>query len=611
MSSWVDKFKNIIYSSHREHIIVCDRDNLFSYPELSSGIQEDGYRVINCHSPLDVRISFELNVRNVKEKCIIVAPVGYKPLPDMAISVHFNDIGMKELFPKLDSKALKGLSFNALCTLSNIKHYEELGQDRTLKFLLENLYGLDFDSLTASRAKERVLNALITVLLEKNGVNEALMSYLSTLAKPYFPTLINQGLSKENLLQFIQENWNNFAKGKETGIDFSESSLSKSIGFLFIRDYLVPISVSKEQYESVYAGFRIGLKYNSNEATQIEIQALIEYLNQQLVQLQDLHEEWFTVVQVLAKTANKVLALNSEDQKKSFKEVVNKLNDRFQRYLENNYWSVFTLSGVRKPFVVTRILEYMKAQPEKKKALIVIDGMNYWQWELISEHLRKSGIDCNTKTTMAYIPSITAWSRQAIFKGGKPDLDKDNSNESKLYKDYWKQASYQDFQIHYEKFGANSLLDLNAIGNNIEILGLVCNDLDDIMHGTILGNEQLRQSTLQWIEKIKLERTIMELKNRGFKCFITSDHGNIEAKGINNLKLSDKFGSVSRGKRHIRFTNETLFNGFIEQNKDLKFVTRDLSVYLKDENAFTNEEKVVITHGGSHLWEVLVPFVEI
>lgn len=611
MSSWVDKFKNIIYSSHKEHIIVCDKDNLFSYPELSSSIQEDGYKVINTQSALDVRICYELSVRNVEGKCIIVAPVGYKPLPDIAVSVHFKDIGMKEIFPNLDSKALKGLSFNALCTLSNIKHYEELGQERTLKFLLENLYGLDFDSLTASRAKERVLNALITVLLEKNGVNEALMNYLSALAKPYFPVLANKGLSKENLLLFIQGNWNDFANGVEVGIDFSESTLSKSIGFLFIRDYLIAVSVSKERYESVYSGIRIGLKYNSEEAAQVEIQALIDYLNQQVIQLQDLHEEWFTVVQVLAKTANKVLALNSEDQRNNFKDVVKKLNDRFQRYLENNYWSVFTLSGVRKPFVVTRILEYMKAQPEKKKALIVIDGMNYWQWELISEHLKKEGVDCNTKTTMAFIPSITAWSRQAIFKGGKPDLDKDNSTESKLYKEYWKQASYQEFQIHYEKFGANNPLDFNLINNNVEILGLVCNDLDDIMHGTILGNEQLGQSTLHWIEKVKLESTIKTLKEKGFKCFITSDHGNVEAKGIKNLKLSDKFGSVSRGKRHIRFSNETLFNSFKEQNKDLKFVTKDLSVYLKDETAFTNEEKVVITHGGSHLWEVLVPFVEI
>jgi hypothetical protein len=611
MSSWVDKFKNIVYSSHKEHIIICDKDNLFAYPELSASIQEDGYEVISCQSPLDVRITFELEVRNVPSKYIIVAPATYKPLPDIAVSVHFNDIGMKELFPKLDSKALKGLSFNALCTLSNIKHYEELGQDRTLKFMLENLYGLDFDSLTTSRAKERVLNALITVLLEKNGVNGPLMNYISVLAKPYFPELINQGLSKKSLLQFIQENWNRMAQGIDAGIDFSESSLSKSIGFLFIRDYLFPVTVTKDQYESVAAGLRIGLQYNSNEATKIEIQALIEYLNQQVVQIQNVHDEWFTIVQVLAKTANKVLASNSEDQLLNFKEVVNKLNDRFQRYLENDYWSVFTLSGSRKPFVVTRILDYMKAQPEKKKALIVIDGMNYWQWELISEHLRKAGIESNTKTTMAFIPSITAWSRQAIFKGGKPDLDKDNSTEGKLFKEYWKQASYQDFQIQYGKFSANTPLNLELTGNGTDILGLVCNDLDDIMHGTILGNDQLRQSTLQWIEKIKLENTIQELKNKGFKCFITSDHGNVEAKGIKNLKLSDKVGSVSRGKRHIRFANEILLRGFAEQNKELKFLSRDLSVYLKDETAFTNEEKLVITHGGSHLWEVLVPFVEI
>ena len=611
MSSWVDKFKKTIYSSHKEHVIICDKDNLFSYPELLSSIEEDGYKVIKANSLLDVRINYELKIRNAQGKFILVAPDGYKPLPDISILVHFQDIGIKELFPNLESKALKDLSFNALCTLSNIKHYEELGQERTLKFLLENLYGLDFDSLTSSRAKERVLNALITVLLEKNGVNKSLMNYLSSLATPYFPNLIKQGLSKENLLKFIRERWNDFARGEEIGFDFSESTLSKSVGFLFIRDYLTPVTVSKDRYESVPSVMRIGLTYDSEEASRIEIKSLIDYLNQQVTQLQDIHEEWFTTIQVLAKTANKMLAFHSETEKNNFKDVVKKINDRFQRYLENNYWSVFTLSGVRKPFVVTRILEYMKAQPEKKKALIVIDGMNYWQWELLSEHLKNEGIESITKTTMAYIPSITAWSRQAIFKGGKPDLDKDNSNESKLYKEYWKQGSYQDFQIQYEKFGVNIPLDFTSIHNRVEILGLVCNDLDDLMHGTILGDEQLRQSTLQWIKKIQLEKIIHTIKENGFKCYITSDHGNIEARGIKNLKLTEKVGSVSRGKRHIRFSNETLFNSFKEQNIDLKFGTKDLSAYLKDDTAFTNEEKTVVTHGGSHIWEVLVPFVEI
>jgi PglZ domain len=139
----------------------------------------------------------------------------------------------------------------------------------------------------------------------------------------------------------------------------------------------------------------------------------------------------------------------------------------------------------------------------------------------------------------------------------------------------------------------------------------VCNDLDDIMHGSILGNSQLKTSTEQWIEKSKIVQSISELKAKGFQIYITADHGNIEAIGLKNLTLKEKVGALSRGKRHLHFTNETLLENFLEQNQNLLLGKKGLSVYLKQQEAFTTENSQVITHGGSHLWEVIVPFISI
>jgi hypothetical protein len=75
--------------------------------------------------------------------------------------------------------------------------------------------------------------------------------------------------------------------------------------------------------------------------------------------------------------------------------------------------------------------------------------------------------------------------------------------------------------------------------------------------------------------------------------------------------MKDKVGTLSRGKRHLHFTNETLLQGFIEQNPGLGIGKKGLSLYLKKQEAFTNENNQVITHGGSHLWEVIVPFISI
>jgi hypothetical protein len=75
--------------------------------------------------------------------------------------------------------------------------------------------------------------------------------------------------------------------------------------------------------------------------------------------------------------------------------------------------------------------------------------------------------------------------------------------------------------------------------------------------------------------------------------------------------LKDKLGALSRGKRHLHFTNETLLESFMELNTNIEVGKKGLSLYLKKQEAFTTENSQVITHGGSHLWEVIVPFISI
>jgi hypothetical protein len=266
---------------------------------------------------------------------------------------------------------------------------------------------------------------------------------------------------------------------------------------------------------------------------------------------------------------------------------------------------------VRKPVVVSRILEHINAKPSKKKALLVIDGMNYWQWNILSKTLTDAGIQYSSNASLAYIPTITAWSRQAIFKGDKPDLSADSSIEAKLFEAYWIKQGVQRYQIAYTKFSVNVPLKLSNISQDTSILGLVCNDLDEIMHGSILGSSQLKMSTEQWIAKSNIVNIILSLRERDFQVYITSDHGNIEAEGLKNLTMKDKVGTLSRGKRHLYFTNEILLRSFIDSNPSLSFGIKDHSVYLKYTEAFTEDSHKVIAHGGSHFWEVIVPFITI
>jgi len=611
MSNWIDKYKKLVISSHKQHIIVADQDNLFEYAELRQTFESEGYIILSCKTGLAVRLVFELQVRDSENKYLIIAPAEYTPLPDIEMLVHFQAIGLPQLFPNLDAKAIKGLSFNALCLLSNIKPYEELSHDKTLKFLLENLYNVDFDTLTNSKVKERVLNALITVLLEKNGINEPLTKFLTNISKPYFPALVSKGLNNANLVKFIQEQWQLYVASENSLLDFKEPLLNKSIGYLFAFEYILPIQVSPEKYNAFPKPLKIGVYVDEQGHNDNELEGLIEYLKQQLEIIEDIADQWFKIIQVLANAKLKYLLSGNELLKTEYQKIENTFNIRFQRFIDNTYGSLFSLSGVRKPVVVSRILEHVNSKPAKKKALLVIDGMNYWQWNILSKALSDVGIGYSSNASLAFIPTITAWSRQAIFKGDKPVLEEDNSKEAKLFESYWVNHGVPAYQISFKKFSVNEPLAIDYIPADTTMLGLVCNDLDGIMHGSILGNSQLKISTEQWISKSKIVDSISALKTKGFQVYITADHGNVEATGLKNLTMKDKVGALSRGKRHMHFTNETLLQGFIEQNPGLDIGKKGLSLYLKKQEAFTNENNQIITHGGSHLWEVIVPFISI
>jgi hypothetical protein len=611
MSNWIDKYKKLVISSHKLHIIVADLDNLFEYMELKQAFENDGYKILTAKTGLAVRLFFELEVRGSEIKYLIIAPANYSPLPDIEAHVHYQAIGLPQMFPNLDAKAIKGLSFNALCLLSNIKPYEELSHDKTLKFLLENLYNVDFDTLTNNKAKERILNSLITVLLEKNGINQPLTNFLTNISKPYFPELISMGLTNSNLIRFIQEQWQSYVDNENSLLDFKEPLLNKSLGYLFAFEYLKPVKISPAKYDGFPKPLKIGVYVDEQGHNDNELEGLIEYLKQQLEIIEDIADQWFKIIQVLANAKLKYLLSGNAALRESYLKIESAFNNRFQRFIDNTYGSLFSLSGVRKPVVVSRILEHINARPAKKKALIVIDGMNYWQWNILGHALADAGLTYSSNASLAFIPTITAWSRQAIFKGEKPDLFEDNSKESKLFQTYWLTNGVPAWQIDFKKFGVNESLSFDSISNDTTILGLVCNDLDDIMHGSILGNSQLKTSTEQWIEKSKIVQSISELKAKGFQIYITADHGNIEAIGLKNLTLKEKVGALSRGKRHLHFTNETLMENFLAQNQNLLLGKKGLSVYLKQQEAFTTENSQVITHGGSHLWEVIVPFISI
>jgi hypothetical protein len=238
----------------------------------------------------------------------------------------------------------------------------------------------------------------------------------------------------------------------------------------------------------------------------------------------------------------------------------------------------------------------------------VVDGMALWQYELFKSKL--PGIK-QEEVIYSWLPSITQLSRQAIFRGDTPlaDYRQGPLSEEKLWKSFWKEKGCQEFEIAYQ----HEKTDLSNI-DLVSKLAIVLKDLDDKMHSST-DYADLLMLTKNWIERSKIAQIVDELISNGFTVFITSDHGNIQAKGWRGLQGREKLGtnkSGSRSERHIEYTEKWLSDEFMANNPDMSdsVVMEEQAIYFKTDLSFSNKESLV-THGGAHLLEVLIPFVEI
>ena len=99
---------------------------------------------------------------------------------------------------------------------------------------------------------------------------------------------------------------------------------------------------------------------------------------------------------------------------------VDELNTLFQQHLVEHYASIIsstTPPANKAPKNVCQVLPFIGKQPkEDKLALVVVDGMNFWQSQMLVNSLKNKYFDINAQTDVIYswLPSVTELSRQEM-----------------------------------------------------------------------------------------------------------------------------------------------------------------------------------------------------
>lgn len=290
-------------------------------------------------------------------------------------------------------------------------------------------------------------------------------------------------------------------------------------------------------------------------------------------------------------------------------EYIENTNVLFQEYIKKKYVNIVSSTcGKDAPRIVNHILPFINKKQNEKTALLVIDGMNFWQSILLGDSLEEHfDVRIHYDCIYSWLPSITELSRQVIFKADRPSdiYIQSPQSEEKLWREFWDDRKIPRYQHFYQHSG------YLTVENSVTKLAYVSTDLDEMMHASsnyyyLFGN------TKRWVKEEFFLENIKQLLDSGFKIYITTDHGNIETVPYQRLEGNEKLGANNISLRHItlaEMVDKTLFE---KQHVGhlLQIDESSRTYYAVSNETFTNIHKGV-THGGTHWLEVLVPFITV
>ena len=338
----------------------------------------------------------------------------------------------------------------------------------------------------------------------------------------------------------------------------------------------------------------------------------------------------FISPQLWAELGALTLALNSEvpdDERRKIETLRSRVDTAFAEWIEKRYRGLVNLPPV--PPVMLHHLPRLLARdvhdsPRNKVALLVVDGLALDQWIVVRRELTKQRPDYrfHEGAVFAWIPTLTSVSRQATFAGRAPlyfpESIHSTDREPALWRRFWADEGIAHAQVLYARSLGSGIPDdvAESIASPaVRVAGLVVDTVDKIMHGMPLGTAGMHELVRLWAGKPHLATLLDLLLERGFRVYLTSDHGNIEAAGCG--RPSEGAVADLRGERVRVYRDASLRRSV----RDKFPAARDwapvglpedyLPLLAPDRSAFVQAGQRIVGHGGACIEELIVPLVRI
>jgi hypothetical protein len=303
-----------------------------------------------------------------------------------------------------------------------------------------------------------------------------------------------------------------------------------------------------------------------------------------------------------------------------------RLDDRFLAWLHTHYT---LLAGQALPnphhlYHIPTYLDYRHPAAESRRvALVVLDGLALADWVQIETVWRRRHPDWGIQgaTLLAQIPTLTSISRQALVSGLRPAAFaqslRSSSAEATRWAIFWTDRGLARDSCPYVRLRLEREPPPDEVSSARTLrLCAVDTSIDELIHGAELGTRHFHASLQVWLERASpaLEAVLDDLLARGFTVYLTSDHGHTEAVGIG--EPAEGIIAQTRSKRARVYADRGL-----AQRTQLAFAETLLwepqgilppdvwTLIALGRTAFASANRVLVSHGGLSIDEVVVPFV--
>jgi len=342
------------------------------------------------------------------------------------------------------------------------------------------------------------------------------------------------------------------------------------------------------------------------------------------------HTDWFHFARAWAELVL-LMAEQSDDAFGETNEAAKNLQARvdagFTAWLFKRYAGLVNLPPVP-PVMLHHLPRFLARQVGEdrtaKLALIVMDGLAMDQWLVVRTALalRQPNFRFREEVVFAWIPSLTSVSRQAVFAGKAPIFFPNSiwttDKEPALWLQFWADQGFTTNEVVYIKgLGDGSLEAVSeALSHPVaRIVGLVVDKVDRIMHGMEMGTAGMHNQVCQWANGPYLNTLLNLLLDRGYRVYLTSDHGNVEAVGCG--RPSEGAVADLRGER-VRIYSDASLRDKVKDRFPAALewapvgLPEDyLPLLAPARQAFIRENQRTVSHGGISVEELIVPLVQI